>query len=299
MRQKSAAAPVGTRATAVGGGQLLDEDIMPQRAARIEAPRGGAADTLILWGVHKSQIGGVEDPSDGALEGWLQHDMGGPRSATERMSDRLQSLGLHRLALQLRRCAARKPGSGSDWRCGTQVCPRCSRSKALKSRKSIERCLLKIPERSRVMVTLTIAPSGDIDADRALLVRSFALLRHRACWQRVVAWGRGSIEPEERAGLVHAHVVVRVAKNLVPVGRLRSQWQRILGAEGRVGQLDWRRVEPTAEDASRVAMYVSKRARASWAELPDDELLQLARAVPGKRWSLRFGRLETRVSKVT
>lgn len=222
----------------------------------------------------------------------------------ELLLDRLRVIsvpGLRRVRNTLARCSIEL-----GHRCGSQVCPRCSRRTATKHRRSIERKIAALPPNKSIgMLTLT-CNCGTLEEGLFILRRALLKFRKLAVANWMEA-GAGQVEFKKaitgRPWLVHAHLVV-VCDGPVPSHKAMTRaWMPLLG--DLAGRVHWRAERSGHRRYARwsyqlggrfspLAFYCSKRKRSELLALDDERLAEVAVCVPGKRWKVRpFGRWPT------
>jgi hypothetical protein len=172
---------------------------------------------------------------------------------SRQLSNRLHELGRKvrdpwlakrcaRFSERMQRCATDLAG----WRCGSVLCPRCSRRTAIRHRRRVERLLTEPNEAA--LVTLTLG-STDLEGGLRTLKLAFARLRRRAFWTHRVLRGMAGIElkiTRDHADLwnVHLHAVVLLFNpdTLEAPTLLGALWNEVLEKLGAYGSADWRPV---------------------------------------------------------
>ena len=182
------------------------------------------------------------------------------RPATTRMGERLIALSmsqpdslrrgdaraLDQIGSQILACAR----SDDGWRCGSPLCPRCQARNATRFRRTLERELHELPRGQRIAHATLTTGADAIVAGHRLLVRSFAMLRRRACWADVVDGGHLHVEILPAVGgsrrwNVHLHALVwlREAVRRLDERAVRDAWAEIVSAHDVPGSA---RVTPIA-----------------------------------------------------
>lgn len=204
-------------------------------------------------------------------------------TTTLELAERLERLGFRRLARRLYDCASNFLG----WRCGSSLCPRCGRRRANRRRILVQRWLGHSSNQFGLL-TLTL-PSASLAEGRDAISAAMRRLRRHPAWMAAVGAGRGRIEFEacvtgDRNWNLHAHLAIQLHKDKrFPVQALAAAWKKITSD----GRLHWDVRRQTSKKA--VAFYVTKIKRSELLDLSDEQLREVATAVPYRRWALHFG----------
>lgn len=143
-----------------------------------------------------------------------------------------------KIADAIHTCATNESGL----RCGSQLCPRCSRRASVRLRRTVERRLLSVPSGYVLdLVTLTL-PAMDLGAGRDVLVQEFARFRRTRHWKSAgYVAGVVGVEfgPSSTGGWhVHLHALcIRPASMRCRRRGLARAWRQACSVDGRFGRL--------------------------------------------------------------
>jgi hypothetical protein len=205
------------------------------------------------------------------------------------------------LADRILRCATNEEG----YRCGSQICPRCSRRYAIKRRENLERRFRVLPDDCTPgMLTLQLGAASTLA--RKNLRFALNVLRRLVCMRWLLA-GQGQIEIEPSKGAspdlnwnIHVHIATVSKTKRIPIGRIKRAWQHICGGLGRVHYQRFSKTlfNSASQTFSALAYYVTKRERAKdWLQkdasghytFSDDQLREVVTAIHGQRLNVTFG----------
>lgn len=193
-----------------------------------------------------------------------------------------------KIALKIARCATER-----DFRCGHQLCPRCSVKRAKKKKRLLKK-VAKCATGELWSITLTRYSDEARDGVRELLKDVAKLRRRRGVLEISGGFQKIEVVPAKHGVYrwnCHIHMLVELMPGTLDVARLKEGWADVLGDA--VGDCDARLANlvhhPTKKKANRepakstLCQYLTKETRRRMLKWSDDDLLDWTTELRGLR----------------
>lgn len=172
-------------------------------------------------------------------------------------------------------------------RCRDRLCPVCSRIKGIQTEARIKEAVQRM--NSVRFFTLTIQSHGKTlnEAERDLR-NGFREIRRLKAWKKYVVAGIWTVEIKrgETPGTWNCHIHMLADGKYFPQSELSDAWKQATGDSFIV---DIRKVQSVDKAASYVTKYIAKPG--DFRSMSDEDLIEFAKAVKGKRMFGTFGKL--------